>query len=475
MRNPIQLLKPFANLFTMGLLLCVPLTLTSTKAASAETLPSVESILDEAIELVGPSAKVDNVDSLLAVAIRQAKVRSCEKAKDLFKTTADSNERWAKEQTGKLWIENHIGFLDRLLEAQQRAGCVQEMTSTAARLRALYHEQHRNYLVESAGDELTTARHDLQLLLNLGNLYVWMGKLDAAHDVFPTIIQQILAAKWRPSSVEFCAAAAFLARMGHDDDALEVVNRYDQFYEARQEITEDVNDRFYWISRVGNLAEVAAAQAEAGHTETARATFRRAIEKARSTPVDRLTKLYGMKTPAVQNRTESDAIGEGEALQSAGLMRIVWFTTSMGETALALEALDLASPLANEASGTGDLIRAFARKGEVETARKLLDRFRCSKRAIVRVLLEKQDWAGALEADKAYPTVSCCERTCDVFESGNISGLAKARTFVEGEARALAWARTRSKPYKKVSALLEVVDALLEQNQAAAPSTMQRN
>jgi tetratricopeptide (TPR) repeat protein len=424
--------------------------------------------------LVVPSPKVGDTNSLLEVAVRQAKVRSCEKAKDLFKAAADSNERWAKEQTRTVRIEDHIGFLDTLLGAQRRAGCVEEMTATAERLRALYHEQHRNHLAKSAGDAFTTARHNLQLLLNLGNLYVWMGNLDAARGVVPMIIQQIRAAKWRPSSVEFGGAAAFLARMGRNDEALEVVNRYDQFYEARQKITEDVDDRFYWVSRVGNLAEVAAAQAEAGHTEVARATLRRAIEKARSTPVARLTKLYGMKTPAVQNRTELDEIGEGEALQSAGLMRIVWLATSIGETALALEALDMASPFANEASGTGDLIRAFARKGEVETARKLLDRFRCSRRAIVRVLLEKQDWAGALEADKAYPTVSCCERTCDVFESSDISGLAKARTFVDGEVHALAWARKQSKLYK-VSALLEVVDALLEQKQTAAPPIKQRN
>lgn len=88
--------------------------------------------------------------------------------------------------------------------------------------------------------------------------------------------------------------------------------------------------------------------------------------------------------------------------------------------------------------------------------------------------MEKQDWAGALEADKAYPTVSCCERTCDVFESGDIAGLGKARTFMEGEARALAWARKQTK-HRKVSALLEIVDALLERNQAAAPPINQSN
>ena len=92
----------------------------------------------------------------------------------------------------------------------------------------------------------------------------------------------------------------------------------------------------------------------------------------------------------------------------------------------------------------------------------------------MRVLLEKQDWAGALEADKVYPAVSCCKRTCDVFESSDISGLGKARTFVEGEARALAWARKQTK-HLKVYALLEIVDALLEQNKADVPSTEQGN
>ena len=261
--------------------------------------------------------------------------------------------------------------------------------------------------------------------------------------------------------------AAFLARMGHDDDALEVVNRYDHFFEARQEIKEDFNNRHYWIYRVGNLAAVAEAQAEAGHTEAARATLRKAIEKARSTPVARLTKIHGMGS--AYSRDKLNEIGEGEALQSAGLMRIVWHAASIGETALALEAFELVSPLQDKTGSTGELIKALARKGEVETARKLLDRFGCSKRAIVRVLLEKQDWAGAIQADEAHPKLSCCERECDFFAGDDMSEIGKARTFVEGEARALAWARKQTK-HRKAYALLMVVDALLEQNQAAAPS-----
>jgi len=468
MSNSFHHLDLLAKIFGVCLIVSVLGALMTTEVLLAEELPSVESILDEAIELVVSSAKAGYGYGLLDVAERQARVRSCEKAKDLFKAAADSNERWAKEQTRTLRIEDHIRFLDTLLGAQRRAGCVEMMTTTAERLLALYHEQHRNHLAESAGDEFTTARHNLQLQLNLGELYVGIGNLDAARDVVPKIIQQIRAAKWHPS-LEFGDAAAFLARMGHDDDALEVVNRYDLFFEARQDIKEDFDNRHYWIYRVGNLAAVAEAQVEAGHQEAARATLRRAIEKARSTPVAKLTEIHGVTSSYA--RDKSNEIGQGEALQSAGLMRTVWHAARIGETALALEAFELVSPLQDETGSTGELIAALARKGEVETARKLLDRFGCSKRAIVRVLLEKQDWAGALQADKAYPAVSCCEYeyTCDFFERDGISGLGKAHTFVEGGARALAWAREQTK-HRKIYALLEVIDALVEKNKLLRPA-----
>jgi tetratricopeptide (TPR) repeat protein len=442
----------------------------------SETVPSAESILNEAIELVAPSAKAGDEYTLREIAIRQAKVRSCEKAKDLFKTAADSNERWAKEQTGKLWIENHIGFLRRLVAAQRRAGCVEEMKYAAQRLIALYQQQNQKHLAESAGNELTTARHNLQLQLNLGELYLSIGNLDAARGVVPKIIQQVRAAKWRPS-LEFEAAATFLARMGHDDDALEVVNRYDQFFEARQEIKEDPSNTHYWIYRVGNLAAVAEAQAEAGHTEAARATLRRAIEKARSTPVARLTEVYGEQEIPASGKPGLHSIGEGEALQSAGAMKIVWHAARIGETVLALEAFNLVSPLAmSEIASAGALITALAKKGEVAAAQKLLDRFRCSSRAIALGLLEKQEWAGAIQADEAYQKSSCCERECNFFEHDTDywADLGKARTFVRGPTDALTWARNQTKDYR-VYALLGVVDALVEQDQLAAPPATQRH
>lgn len=461
MSNSFHHLVPPAKIFGACLIVSVLGALMTTEVLLAEELPSVESILDEAIELVAPSAKVGDAGSLLEIAIRQAKVRSCDKAKDLFRTSIDLNERWAKHWTDNLRIEAHIRFLDRLVAAQRRAGCVEEMTYTAGRLIALYQEQNQKHLAESAGNELTTARHNLRLQLNLGELYLSIGNLAAARGVVPKIIQQVRAAKWRPS-LEFESAAVFLARMGHDDDAFEVVNRYDRFFEARQEIKEDPSNTHYWIYRVRNLAAVAEAQAEVGHTEAARATLRRAIEKARSMPVARLTELHGIRMTDAGEEPGLHEIGEGEALQSAGIMWIVWHAAGMDETGLALEAFELASPLANHTGATEMLITALARKGEMAAAQKLLDRFRCSRRAIVRVLLEKQDWAGAIQADEAYPE-GCCKSACESFEGGDMSKIGKARTFVQGEARALAWARNQSK-FHKVDALLGVVDALVEKN-----------
>jgi tetratricopeptide (TPR) repeat protein len=426
-------------------------------------LPSVESILNEAIELVAPSAKVGDADRPFEIAMRQAKVRSCEKAKDLFRMAIDLNEKWAKERADNLRTEARIAFLDRVVAAQRRAGCVEEMKYTAGRLLALYREQNQKHLKESAGNELATAVHNLQFQLNLGNLYLSMGDLDAVRDLAPKIIQQVRAAKWRPS-LEFESAAVFLARMGHDEEALEIVNRYDQFFEMRQEIKEDLSNKHWWVYRVGNLAAVAEAQAEAGHKEAARATLRRAIEKARSTPVARLTEVYGVKHAPVQGKLELNALGEGVALQSAGAMAIVWHAARIGETTIALEAFELVSPLANEAGSAGALITALAKEGEVVTAQKLLDRFQCSSRAIARGLLEKQDWAGAIQADEAYQKSSCCERECNFLEvdTDYWADLGKARTIAQGEALALTWARNQ-KVYK-VYALLGIVDALVDKN-----------
>ena len=434
--------------------------LLSTEESFAEKGSSVESILDEALQLAESPAKAGNEEELVAIAIRQAKVQSCEQAKDLFRTAIGLNEKWTKEKTDNLRIESRIGFLDRLVAAQRRAGCVEEMKHTAERLLALYQEQNQKHLKESAGDELATAVHHLQLLLDLGYHYLFTGDLDAARDRADKIIQHIRAAKWHPS-IEFERAAVLLARLGRDEEAFEVVNRYDQYFEAKPDIMKDPTSTHFWIYRVGNLAAVAEAQAEAGRKEEAQATLRRALEKARHTPVARLTEMYGERAALIAGKT----IGEGEALQSAGLMRIVWHAARIDETGLTLEVFELASPLANETGSTGMLIRVLARHGDMASAQKLLDRFQCSSRAIALGLLEKQDWAGAIQADEAYQQSSCCESECNFFEYGTDywADLGKARTFLQGEARALAWARNQSKVFK-VDALLGVVDALVEKN-----------
>jgi hypothetical protein len=90
---------------------------------------------------------------------------------------------------------------------------------------------------------------------------------------------------------------------------------------------------------------------------------------------------------------------------------------------------------------------------------------KCSSQAIAQGLLEKHDWYGALQEEHAYQKASSGERDCDmsiIRGQDYVIGLGKAQTFVQGEARALIWARNQ-KAYK-VYALLGVVDALIKQN-----------
>lgn len=431
----------------------------------SEVSTSVDSIMSETVDLVVPSAKVGDADSLLAIAIRQAKVRSCEKAQELFRAAIELNEKRAEFQTDSFQTEVRIGFYERLVAAQRRAGCTEETKYAVSRLLALYQQKSQNQGEKGVMGDLAVRVHNLQFQLDRGYLHLSLGDFEAAQALAATIIGQIRTAQWRPS-VEFERAAAFLARIGLDQEAFEVVNRYDQFFESQPAIKEDRSNTHWWIYRVSNLAAVAEAQAQAGKKEGARATLRQAIEKVRHTPVARLTQVYGIRGTEVQGKLE--AIGEGEALQSAGAMRIVWHAAQIGETDLALEAFKLASPLANKTTSAGVLIAALAKKGDLTAAKKLLDHFRCRSRAITRGLLERQDWAGAIRASEDYQKTSCCERECNFVEgdADYWAELGKARTFEQGEERALTWARNQPKPYK-IYGLLGVVDGLTERSMAS--------
>jgi tetratricopeptide (TPR) repeat protein len=420
--------------------------------------------------VTGSTAKAGDEYVLADIAMRQAKVRSCKQAQHIFTAATGFNEMWAKEKTDNDWrFDSQIGFLERLVAMQRRVGCLEEMKVTTQRLIALYQQRNQRQLEKSAGDEPATALHNLQLQLDLGELYLSMDDFSAARGVAAKILQQVRAATWR-SGLGFERAAVVLARLGHDEEAFEVVNRYDQFREARQESNEDPTVRFYWMSRVTHLAMVAQAQEKAGHREAARATLRQAMEKARRTPVARLTEVYGENARSKPGAS----LGEGEALQSAGFMSIVWHAASIGETALALEAFEQVSPLANESGATGALIRALAGEGKVAEAQKLHARFPCSSPAIARGLLDRQDWADALHADESYRQSSSSTRECEFFEGGPDywAGLGQARVFEQGTAEALAWARKQSRDHK-VYALLGIVDALVvEREQAGVSSPM---
>ena len=254
MRNPSRLLNWLVKVIGACLVVSVLGALMSTDVLLAETLPSVESILDEAIESAVPSAVASDADSLLEIAIRQAKVRSCDKANGLFRMAMDLGEKWAKGLADSLRTKARTGFLGRFIEAQRRAGCVEGIKHNEERLLAFYQEQNQNSIEESADSEFAVGLHKLQLQMDLGYQYLSMGDLDEAHNVASKIIQQIRLAKWRPS-IEFERAAVLLAQLGRDEEAFEVVNQYERFFETRPEIKESPGNTHFWIYRVGNLVQ----------------------------------------------------------------------------------------------------------------------------------------------------------------------------------------------------------------------------
>jgi tetratricopeptide (TPR) repeat protein len=441
---------------TVGLLLCAFLLAMPVDSPAAERGPSAQSVLDEAFQVIMPAPKTGDEYALVKIAVRQAKLQSCQTAKDLFRTASNWNERWNSD------IDSKISFLEYLVAHQRNANCAEEMHETADRLVALYQQRYQHALEQISGDEVAFT---LGFQLERGNLYLLMEDWDSARAIAPTILKSLRSSKWRwrPGGPDFENALIFLARLGHDEQALQVVSEYDKVFESRQDLKDGYNERMWWISRIATLAAVAEGQAKAGHQEAARQTLRRAIDKVRETPVKRLTELYG--------ESARPSLGEGEALQSAGAMGIVWRAARIGETALALEAFKLTSPVANDPTTTWALLVALTKTGQIERARHILKTMQCSSQTIAQGLLEKQDWHGALQEEQAYQQTSSRERECDVSEVGTWrdywSGLGKARTFIEGEARALAWARKQN-VYIKVDALLGVVDALIDLGEKGA-------
>jgi len=318
----------------------------------------------------------------------------------------------------------------------------------------------------------------LNLELHLGLLYWELEMYDEVLPLLDAIKLAIESASWSPGP-EFKMAAVLLGGMGHDDEARAILMQYEKFYDARvdNENQADAYNR-HWMLRIDNWASLAQAQARVGHREAARETLRDALVKARRIPVERLNKVYGVRT---------DGLGEGNALQSAGLMAIVWNAAKIGETAIANEAYEASSPLGRSGGAPGVLIAALAKNGELGRAAKILRQHQCLSVAITLGLLQKHDWAGAIHTEE---TQSCHskDRKCHMqvcgFDSivlprypelldglymdrmlrvNYLADLAKARFYVQGESPALTWARAQPKP-ENLAALTGIIDALEEMN-----------
>lgn len=454
-----------------------------TEALSGEKTPSPKPILEETLHLTGTSPTRKNVDALAAIAIRQARVESCEKAKKLFKVVRDySIETWTNAAKGldpKLKRIPELAFLTHLAREQRRVGCIAEMKHTSDGVILLYKKGSHEAFEQLADKADAEAFFRLNLELHIGFLYWGIGEYESVNSLLKSTDSVIQTAQWSPGP-EFKMAAVLLARMGHDDEARQILNRYEKFYDDRvgRENNVDAYNR-HWMYRIDNWAWLADAQAKAGHRAAARDTLKRALEKARSLPIAHLNEVYGIRT---------DGMGDGTALQSAGFMAIVWVAAEMGETAIALEAYNAASPISRGGGALGILIAALAKKGDMDTAMNLLNQRQCRSVAIAQGLLEKEDWEGAIRADEARhcrpKEPSCYESECDfdhwilpmrpefaaeidIMKPTRLdfyASLGKARAYVHGLSSALTWAREQ--PEKdKIAALLGIVDALVEKEQ----------
>ncbi|MDH5643999.1 MAG: hypothetical protein OEY63_07330 [Gemmatimonadota bacterium] len=453
----------FVMLRRMFLVIIVSGSILIADVARSQGVPSAESVLDEALKLVMQHSRFNDLDGMLEVVRRQIRVRSCAQANNLFRSIIQSHEELVRKHAYQSGVKSSGVFLEKLIAVQRSHGCVADARRTFEYALVSYQEQNRERQDENVGKNSVGGADTLTFPLDLAELYLAIGDYDAAKRIASEILGQIRTAKWRPP-LEFERAAIVLARIERDEGAFEVVDRYEQHFDAQIDGEVDRSVLHRWIYPERILAAIAEEQAQAGHGKAARATLRKAIVKTREIPVSLLSKMYGERMTEVNG--EIGMIGEGDALQSAGALSIVDHASRIGEMDLAQEAFELASPLANETAATGMLIHALSRHGEISKAKKLLDTFDCSSHAIILGLLDKQDWTGAIEAEIAYHKSTCCKRVCNFFEQNSdyVIGLGKAKTFTQGSASALTWARKQSE-FDAVYALLGVVDALIEIDQ----------
>jgi hypothetical protein len=370
-----------------------------------------------------------------------------------------------------------LAFLIHLAQELKATGCLEEMKHTQDAVALLYKKASDEAFNQVKEEANAVSFFKLNLDLHLGLLSWQLGARDLPKSLLSSVVSTLESARWSPGK-EYKMAAVLLAGMGHDDEASRILNQYEKFYDERFPRVEDSAEYSqHWMYRIDNWAWMAYAQAAAGHREAARETLTRTLVKARSLPVGRLNDIYG---------TRANGLGEGNALQSAGLMSIVWVAAEIVEIAIALEAYNAASPLARLGGAPGVLIAALAKNGQIDKALDLVRQHECQSLAIPLGLLESNDWKGAIRAHETQlcdpKGAQCYKNECEFdsvllpIRAQLVDGLyldrplrldyymsmGKAKARVQGTSSALEWARRQPGLTEKVGALLGVATAVRE-------------
>lgn len=400
-----------------------------------------QAILQEALQEANLQADPKMIWLKTQFVIRLSQVGDAGRAEHLMSQVFDESKI---QDDGLIYVPDYVA------EAARTAGMGPQFQNFAKDMVTLVHQRSKARIDKYAGNEVATAVLRLEEDIQLARLYWQGGDSPALRLTLDQIIHRIRAAQWEPGE-EFVRAATLLARTGHDDEAMRVLQAYESAYDRSPGITQK-SPYLHWMFRVTNMAEVAQAQAEAGHVDKARSTLQSALNKAHSIPVSQLNEVFG----------------NGTSLQSNAFKGIALVAATIGEGAIAKKAQLAIIDEAYRASAVDFVIRALAKTGDMKGAEDLVGREKCCWSGIALGLAEKGDWTGAVRADDA-PRPFPKDRkfggmmSNDQHRSYYFQKVAEARVHSQGGQRALGWARER-KGRDKIPALLGIVDGLQQMN-----------
>ena len=424
------------------LILCVILSPVgiSGKEISEES-PTAKAILHAALQESTSREYQNSIRLKCQFVIRLTQVGDVEIARGLMNQVVDESKLGPD---GMMYVSDCVG------EAAKTAEMVPQFRRFIKEMVTIVQQRSQARTEKAAGNAVLTARIRTEEDIQLGRLYWQVEDFPAFKLTLDHIMERLQTAQWEPGE-EFALAAILFARTGHDEEALKILEAYEAAYDQSAGITKK-SPYLHWMFRVTYLAEVAQAQAEAGHLDKARTNLQRALDKAQSMPVSQL----------------NDVLGNGTSLQSNAFKGIALVAGAIGEVSIAKQAQWAIADKAYRSSVVDVVIGALAKSGDLKGAQELVNREKCCWSGIALGLAEKGDWEGAVQADEAARSFPQDRKfggmmTSDDHRSYYFQRMGEARVHHQGAQQALRWARER-KERDRIPALLGVVDGLLREN-----------